>query len=365
MQVSIGVYALIYIFLFIVFPGFIGRRFYYNGEFSKQVNWRNNLLGNFFYSFIVGLILTIVYVFTLNSFKEGFVNIDKILNNFDENYLSPQSPSSKHNFDGFSQSFNQIYLPYISLIYFASAVIGYFTSKFIQIIGFDSRFKILRYSNNWHYLFSGKIMKLGSLKNNEQNKGLEIRYTYLDVLVLDSSTTLYSGLYGDYELNHLDLNKLEKLHLYKAKRYKKMSNGETKLVEIPGDVFTIMGKNIININCTYIPKIGEEDDSKIFNILKMTLRTAQLFKWLVFVLFTFTLFIPLKGLDFNSYNTLVSQSIFVKILCVFGLNTCFGLITPFQINEESKKIEFNGWANYRLQLLTNIIVFGLIYFLFV
>lgn len=117
MQVSIGIYALICIFLFIVFPGFIGRRFYYNGEFSKQINWSNNLLINFSYSFIVGLILSIIYIFILNSFKEGLVNIDEILNNFDLNYVSTSTSSLGHNFDGFSQSFYQIYLPYISLLY--------------------------------------------------------------------------------------------------------------------------------------------------------------------------------------------------------------------------------------------------------
>lgn len=365
MQVSIGVYALIYIFLFIVFPGFIARRFYFNGEFSKQINWNNNILSNFFYSFIIGLLLTLGIVFGLNFFNKGFVDIDHVLNSFDNNYISLSIDTPKgHKFDGFSNSFYNIYLPFICLIYSLAAVTGYFISRLVQIFSFDSRFKILRYGNNWHYLFSGKILRHGSLKKNGQYANLEIKYTYLDVLVADtgSSNTLYSGLFGDYELNHKELNKLEKLHLYRASRYKKI-NDKTELVDIPGDVFTIMGDKIININSTYVSKNNEEKKINHFDKQKKLLKTIQVLKGILFISFIIELLFSLKVSNNNWYNSLISQSIYVKIICIFGYNTFLGLFTPFHINDEKMEIKFSGKRNYLFLIMTNIVVGVFLYIL--
>lgn len=65
MEISIGIYALIFIFFFLITPGFLARRFYYHGEFSKQINLNNNSFMNVIYSLFVGIILSLLFIYIL------------------------------------------------------------------------------------------------------------------------------------------------------------------------------------------------------------------------------------------------------------------------------------------------------------
>jgi hypothetical protein len=183
MEVSIGIYAVIFIFFFLVIPGYIARRFYYNGEFSKQISWNNNGLTNLFSSLFVGIILCVIYITLINLVSKTPIIVDDFLNQFDRFFVLNDSFSGdKKRFNGFSKSAYDVYLPFISGICFAAALLGFFIGKIVVFFSLDTKWKFLRYSNTWHYLFTGRILKIKS-STKFSKKLPKIKYTYLDILV--------------------------------------------------------------------------------------------------------------------------------------------------------------------------------------
>jgi len=287
MEVSLGVYAVVFIFFFIVVPGYIFRRFYCNGAFSKQVNWTNNILANFLSSFVTGIILSVGILFALNTFSKTPINLDKFLLSIDNLIVSVNAQDENPDkFKGFTDSFYYRYLPFILFFYFTAAFLGFFSIKSIQKLGLDTRFKIFRYENNWHYLFSGKLLKFKKFDPSIQTTQRRVKYTFLDVLAENSSEkpTLYSGLIADYDLNFRDPSKLDRIYLYKATRYKKLNTGEVTLKTIPGNIFTILGSKIININCTYIGYDEAEEIAEKYKVKRSILVTAQTISVVLFLL---------------------------------------------------------------------------------
>jgi uncharacterized membrane protein len=140
MSVSIGIYAVVLIFFFLIIPGYIARRFYYNGEFSKQISWNNNGITNLFSSLFVGIVLCVLYVFLINLFSKKPIDVDNFLNRFDSSYISAKEglvDSSK--FEGFSEAVYSIYLPFILGMSLMSAIIGFFLSKLVLFLNLDIR----------------------------------------------------------------------------------------------------------------------------------------------------------------------------------------------------------------------------------
>lgn len=216
MEVSIGIYALIFIFFFLIIPGFIARRFYCNGEFSKQVSWNNNTFSNILSSLLAGVILSLIFIFLFNLISSTSINVDSVLAKFDSYFISIETAKNKSAlFEGFSNNFYKYYLPFLFGIYFFAAMVGFFLSRVVQIFGLDTKIKFLRFNNNWHYLFTGKILKFKKV-DHDHNLRLKVKYTYLDILVQDKgeNSTLYSGLFADYDLSSDNVNKLDKIYLY-------------------------------------------------------------------------------------------------------------------------------------------------------
>lgn len=362
MEVSVGIYTIIFIFFFLIIPGFIGRRFYYHGEFSKQINTAVGSLLNLIYSFFVGVILSLCFVCILNFISDKGVNIDDVLNKFDANFVSPNADiDQSQKFNGFSKNIYTIYLPFIGGVYLFSAIFGFFLSKIVLFFGCDTKWKFLRYGNNWHYLFSGKILKF---KPHLDNK-LKVEFTYLDILVSEKSdeTTLYSGLLADYEICPYDISKLEKIHLLKATRYKKIDN--TVITKnIPGNLFTIMGDKILNINCTYICFDEAKSRYKSFLLQKRLLIPFQILTTIFFlaVLVCFSFKLNIFGSIW--FADLLSKPILERICLLFLLNITIGLFTPFIIDSENKQINFIGWKQYCYKiLLIGLMVLTLLYVL--
>ncbi|MCL9808931.1 hypothetical protein [Flavobacterium luminosum] len=375
MEITIGIYALIYIFFFLVIPGFLARRFYYHGEFSKQININTNSVMNFIYSLFVGILLSLLFISIFNCFSKQGINIDNILNDFDTNFVTSLGDEStdktksislakKGKFDGLSENIYSDYLPFLGGIYFFSAIIGFFLSKIVLLFSWDTRWKFLRFSNNWHYLFSGKILKFKKYISSEIDHRLKVKYTYLDILVSEKGeeTTLYSGLFADYDLNPQDTCKLEKIHLYKAIRYKKNDDGTTVSKNIPGNLFTIVGDRILNINCTYICFDEEESNNKKFSNQKNLLIPVQIASTLFFLTILISFTFSLNIFNSSWYNQeLLSKSFFYKVLIIFTLNFGIGLITPFEIFKKEKKVKFIGMKAYSLKIILIIISLCLIY----
>lgn len=364
MQFSIGLYALIFICVFILVPGYITRRFYFNGQFSKQMLWSSKSLSSLFYSLIIGVIILLIYIFILNLFISNKIDVDIYLLKFHMNFISNKDfdyKKSNEIFSGISNNIKYSYLPFLTGLYIFSAFIGFRTCKLILYFGLDVKYKIFRFANEWYYLFNGKILKLENPTKNGFNNNLHVKHIYLDVLVKESDiNTLYSGFFGDYDLSHKNYNKLEKLHLFKPSRYKKTDNETIKKI-IPGDIFTIFGENIININSTYVYQNEDDIISKKFKLKKSLFLTLQFISVSIFFFFTFYLIFPFDLPKIPFLAKLISQTILVKLFFLFTVNISTGLFTPFTINNKENKIEFIGKQNFKSLLWFILISIAITY----
>jgi hypothetical protein len=366
MEVSIGIYAIIFIFFFLITPGFLARRFFYHGEFSKQINLNSNSFMNVIYSLFVGIMLSLVFIYISNCFINNTINIDTILNDFDSNFISTnQELNNLGRFNGLTNNMKSYYLPFIGAIYVFSSMVGYFSSKIILFFNWDTRWKFLRFNNNWHYQFSGRILKFKKNLSVGFNHKLKVKYTYLDILVSENGekSTLYSGLFADYDINPQDTTKLEKIHLYKASRYKKVEDA-VEIKNIPGNLFTIMGNNILNINCTYICYDEDETKFRKFIIQKNILFPLLVFSTLFFLSILVSFIFSINIVNTEWYKLLLSQSFIFKTIFIFTINIVIGLVTPFQIKSSEKKVVFIGFKPYFYKIILSIVMMIILYVMY-
>lgn len=358
MEVSIGIYAIIFIFFFLITPGFLARRFFYHGEFSKQINLNSNSFMNVIYSLFVGIMLSLVFIYISNCFINNTINIDTILNDFDSNFISTNPElNNLGRFNGLTNNMKSYYLPFIGAIYVFSSMVGYFSSKIILFFNWDTRWKFLRFNNNWHYQFSGRILKFKKNLSIGFNHKLKVKYTYLDILVSEKGdiATLYSGLFADYDINPQDTTKLEKIHLYKASRYKKVDD-TVEIKNIPGNLFTIMGNNILNINCTYICYDEDETKFRKFIIQKNIVFPLLVFSTLFFLSILISFIFSINIINAEWYNVILSQSFIFKLILIFTINIVSGLITPFHIKSSEKRVVFIGFQACFYKIILSIIL---------
>ncbi|MEO1253289.1 MAG: hypothetical protein AAFY41_00200 [Bacteroidota bacterium] len=131
------------------------------------------------------------------------------------------------------------FLIYSAALLFLSYFLGASARLIVTHFNIDLKYNILKVNNEWYYLFSGKLAES------------EVDLIQLDVLVHSNSekgTTLYSGILEDYFLNKEGgIDRLYMIKVYRDTKY-----------EMPGDLFVIFGKDIININLTYF-KLEEEN----------------------------------------------------------------------------------------------------------
>lgn len=366
MSISLGIYNIIIIFFFLIVPGFIIRRFYFQGEFSKQLSTYSGHLANLVYSFICGLIFTLLYVFVINICKPNTINIEGLLVSFDTNFITDNTSNLGDNtaskFSNFSTNLYKYYLPYLASIYFLSAFIGYIGCRIVLLFGLDTKIKLMRFGNNWHYLFTGRILKHPKFKNSSTTK-LKVKYTYLDVLVNENSEKpkLYSGLYADYSLNPKEPSKISEIHLLRPERYT-FKEGKAVARPIPGNVFTILSDNILNINCTYVFEKLEEKKHKIYNRKKYTLIILQLFTLCIFGFVFVGLFINKDLVSNHFFNRLSSSSIFIRLIFLLLLNVSIGFVTPFTIDDKKEKLNFIGKKAILNKIILSVILIGLLYF---
>lgn len=367
MEVSVGIYAVCFIFFFLIVPGFICRRFYYHGEFSKQLTLANNGIVTLLTSFFIGIALSLGFIALYNFFVTKQIILDDVLNAFDKNFITETNTKAskqinKEKFDGMTQAIYGVYVKYLGAFYFFAAIIGYFASVLVLFFGLDTRIKFLRFRNEWHYLFSGKILKFKRKKARSDLQKLKVKHTYLDVLVSekDNETTLYSGLYYDYEINPVDICKLEKIHLLKATRYKK--DGDTFIQKnIPGSLFTILSDRIVNVNCTYICFDEDEEKEKKYKRKKTWLFIFQLVSTLCFLSILTSFIFSVNFFDNDWYGKVLKQTFLVKLLIVFAFNLAIGFITPFENKPKEKKVKFIGWEAIAAKV---IVVGGIIFWIY-
>ncbi len=268
MNLTVGFIALV---ISLIIPGMLYRRFYFFGEFSKQFSINEPILKTFTYSLVTGLIVQLVVLKLYNEFFEA-VNIEALIkfhsNLFTNNLAGEKVMGTIFGESGdLNNSFFGTFLYYTFIVYVIAAFSGAGAARLFRKLKLDRFYKILRYRNQWYYMFSAEILQFPKFKKElgVDLKTNEYLFTQVDVLEVQNerSTCLYSGYLVDYDLDQENIMKLDKLYLKNVERYVKLEdNTQTIVRKIPGDLFVIRGQNILNLNLSYVLKKKNERSLK-------------------------------------------------------------------------------------------------------
>lgn len=310
----------ILLFLVIILPGIVFRRFYFYGDFSKQFRIKEPLHHLFISNIIPGvvlLVLTLLALRYLEWISELKVLYPQIRHSLVEVSLQTPNPESLIT-DDFLNDISIIALSTFLLAFIS----GYLISRIIRFFRLDIKYKLIRYKNGWHYLFSGEISSFEKFKENLNLKN-EIRKKksfyppLVDILIQHGTEKLlYSGVLLDYEVSQDNLLKLERVYLKDTQRYS-MREGKVVPVNIPGDLFVLDTTNLLNININY-PKISAlEHITKKEKLKKKRAKALIIFNIVVVLTTMFIFFIFIVSL-FTSigWSFYDSQRWFQKIILI-------------------------------------------------
>lgn len=315
------------IFIFIIFPGLIIRRLFFFSEFSKQFGFSDPLLKNLSYAIIPGFVNFCLTYFLYDNYIKD-LDLGLIIDLY-KNIINPEFLFS--NEDSESLEMQLIgYSPFLGFQYGIAILIGILSGRTIRFFNLDTRFKLLRYKNYWFYLTTGQHRKLKKYKDKKSEQG-EFIFSRADVLIdTTDGSKLFSGILVDYELNHSDYSELSKVVLRKARRYKKDTNGKVISRPIPGKLFVVDCKNLLNINFThYYQKQEAFIHSKYPNIINKSFGTLMLSLLPL-------LFFQVSFININLYTDFFELNIFSKILYAVFLLSLINFFNPIEIDKDSK-----------------------------
>jgi len=244
-----------------IFPGFLFRKCYFRGEFTKQFNQAKDvdkLLWNVFFSGF-GILSTLLLVYAVRNLTGlnileslNYENINKIVVPITANKLPDKLVVEKTYID---------FLSIISLVYFFSAFFGLMCHWIVRVFRLDVRYPLFRFKNYWYYYIHGGRILYHTAGNRKHE------FTIADVLCdYGGETHLYKGILSQYTINKDD-NNLENIFLTEARALKRIKDNlgntiDVKERKIPGAAFCIPYKNVVNINLVYVYK---SDKPKAFD----------------------------------------------------------------------------------------------------
>lgn len=238
--------------LVILYPGFLFRRFYYSSEFSKEY-FKQSITDLIFSSILPGFFIHFIGYLI---FIKGRTNLD-----IDTigTLLSGTADAGR-----ISKAFGAVYQnsTKIVLYFLAVSVIGIglgFTAKYlVRKFKLDRKYKLFRFQNEWHYIFSSEILDFPKVAGKAEEASL----SYIDALVQTAEgTVIYSGLLSDYILtkdggiDRIYLSDVKRRFLKDDATEKEGQTNEEQKDEryyfLPGQFFILPYSSIINLHITY------------------------------------------------------------------------------------------------------------------
>lgn len=339
--------GLILLFLNLFLPGILFLRFYFRGEFSKEFNTKAPIAKIAFYSLFPGMVIQLFSLLIYNSCDSRFTvyqSLEIFSSLLDNNYSEKQT---KH---FLTQNLN-LYTYYTVSTAIGSIVFALIVKWVVMKFELDLKFKILRFKNQWYYIFSGEILrfpkyrllatKLPTIQTIDSRK--DVQLTYVDLLVKPNhDVEKYRGFVVDYELDANDLQQLDKLYLMQAEKYVSLSSNNKTWVAIPGDIFLIPYNDILNLNITYYPS--------------KTKRSRKILKLLAYILILVTIFysffaIVLKiGWPEQLINTLSTYSWWNRLLFFSTIGSILTMPIDWERDENGKTLT-STWIVFVMTLL--------------
>ncbi len=259
----------IIVIIFLLIPGVIFRRVYFQGGFSSQFDsksWSHSL----FFSFVFGLFIEILSFSIYSKTHNDFVSFDIL--DFFQCIKEGQIPSW---FFNLNNCFCLLY--YLGFTFIISFTLGSFLHHLVRALKLDVNTSYLRFNNYWYYFFKGEINNFEEF--NHLPSG-DFAFTNVDVMVNmgDGTTRLYSGNLVQHNISNVT-GELENIYLIDPERYNKdKTTGITTKKGIPGDCLIIPKSQIINFNLKYYRVENSYSLSK--NFINVLLILGYFFIWL-------------------------------------------------------------------------------------
>lgn len=247
-------------------PGFLSRIAFNSSKLSVR-NPNRNLINELTWSIIPSLTIHIVAITLIERLSNYYVDFNQLGNLI----LGVTSENTV------GKSFNQL-REFIYPIFFYnfsvftfSFLIGYGIQKVIRKLRYDKSIRYLRFSNKWHYIFTGECLDFPDVPDDFE----EITDKIINVLCkVNGRNILYTGEYFNY---YIDSNgDLEAIHLkYPIRRYLEKDNGSINdYYQIESRYLVIPNSDIININFRYFSRteLSESDltAEEIKNLITLT-----------------------------------------------------------------------------------------------
>ncbi|SKB48878.1 hypothetical protein SAMN05660776_1359 [Salegentibacter holothuriorum] len=355
-------FGFIAFFIAIIIPGILFRRFFYYGEFSKQFDSKDPVLHSVFYSIVPGVCIQTVGFLLADAFIAFQLENTDIYNIFNDFVYSGQK-DIKNDTVVFLNNSLDIFIYYSLYIFLFAIIVGHLSARFIRLYNWDKKYKIFKFQNQWFYIFSGELLHFRKFEQGRNiasaDKELLLDHkfstTYADVMISNSegNRELYTGYVADYDLKADDITKLERIYLLDAYRYKKIPKDtkvnqaessysftiesehqektekaieedeiENKIYKksrlrkkIPGNVFVVDGKNIININLTYVPSEKKKEIRENFAASKKE-KMAFAYLLVFFIILAAHISYKLLGLEGTLWGNYVLNSSVIGIMSV-------------------------------------------------
>lgn len=128
----------ILLFLIIIFPGIVFRRFYFYGDFSKQFKIKEPLNNLFIANIIPGVILLVSSLLVISLFEKESTQFSDLLANI---FLLDKDNNK------IDDKFFNDFLFVVGATLSMAIVSGYLAARIIRLFKRDIRFKLLQYKN--------------------------------------------------------------------------------------------------------------------------------------------------------------------------------------------------------------------------
>lgn len=224
----------------LIFPGVIFKRFYYKGSFKKQFGagpFADRILTSIFWGFVVQLLSFVGFSIAFN-FHYNDINVK--IRGLYKQIVDNQIPLL---------TFHDLayILTYIFVCLTVAAFFGFIAHEFIRLFKLDVKSGIFKFSNEWHYYFTGEILLTKEFRHLKKGK---VFATAVDVLIDNGSdrNKMMSGILSQYTLSS-HTGELESIYLTASRKYSDIDKG---FKSVPGSLIIIPYNKVVDMNLTYL-----------------------------------------------------------------------------------------------------------------
>lgn len=230
----------------LIVPGLFFRRFYYSNEFSPEY-FKSTYADLIFSATVPGLICHLIVLLVIHKWYSIDLSVFAVL-------FSGTSET-----DEIEKALRNIYRHFHIIIGCFGAevallsVSGFFAKYGVRKYKLDRKYKLFRFQNIWHYIFSGEILDFPGKEGNAE----DIEFVLVDALVeTNDGSVIYSGILYDHHLNKE--NGIDHIYLSGVSRRFLKEDGQKKYYQLPGEIFILPYDKIVNIHVTYYSVIIED-----------------------------------------------------------------------------------------------------------